>query len=122
MISIRIRESPCKKRLAELEEGTKVKIRGPDGEFILHQDYSKPAVFLSGGINVMPFRSMTKYTPDKQISLEITVFDSNKNINNILYKKEFDDWANKNKNLKIIYSITEDNPQERIRFEEFTGY
>jgi NAD(P)H-flavin reductase len=27
---------------------------------------------------------------------------------NILFKKEFDDWANINKNLKIIYTISED--------------
>ena len=27
---------------------------------------------------------------------------------NILFKKEFDDWSNINKNLKIIYTISED--------------
>ena len=33
--------SPYKKRLSTLEEGTKVKVRGPEGQFLLHQDYSK---------------------------------------------------------------------------------
>ncbi|MDW0165976.1 MAG: Rieske 2Fe-2S domain-containing protein, partial [Nitrososphaeraceae archaeon] len=42
MFSTRIRDSPYKKRLSTLEEGAKVKLRGPEGQFVLHQDYSKP--------------------------------------------------------------------------------
>ena len=113
MFSTRIRDSPYKKRLSTLEEGSRVKVRGPEGQFVLHQDdYSKPAVFLSGGIGVTPFRSMIKYATDKQLPLKIVMFDSNRNRDNILFKKEFDDWANKNKNLKIIYTISEDEQQQ----------
>jgi ferredoxin-NADP reductase/nitrite reductase/ring-hydroxylating ferredoxin subunit len=108
MFSTRIRDSPYKKRLSTLEEGAKVKVRGPEGQFVFHQDYSKPAVFLSGGIGVTPFRSMIKYATDKQLPLKIVMFDSNRNRNNILFKKEFDDWANINKNLNIIYTISDD--------------
>jgi glycine betaine catabolism B len=112
MFSTRIRDSPYKKRLSTLEKGAKVKVRGPEGEFVLHQDYSKPAVFLSGGIGVTPFRSMLRYATDQQLPLKITMFDSNRNRDNILFKKEFDEWANKNKNLKIIYTISEDEQQQ----------
>lgn len=108
MFSTRIRDSPYKKRLSTLEEGAKVKIRGPEGQFVLHQDYSKPAVFLSGGIGVTPFRSMLKYATDTQLPIKIIMFDSNRNRSNILFKEEFDDWADRNKNLKIIYTISED--------------
>jgi glycine betaine catabolism B len=113
MFSTRIRDSPYKKRLSTLEEGAKVKVRGPEGQFVLHQDYSKPAVFLSGGIGVTPFRSMIKYTTDKQLPTRIIMFDSNRNRSNILFKKEFDDWAGSNKNLKIIYTIDEDEHHEQ---------
>jgi glycine betaine catabolism B len=108
MITTRIRDTPYKKRLSSLEEGTIVKVRGPQGKFVLHEDYSKPAVFLSGGIGVTPFRTMIKYATDKQLPVKIVMFDSNRNRNNILFKKEFDDWANINKNLKIIYTISDD--------------
>ena len=108
MFSTRIRDTPYKKRLSTLEEGAKVKVRGPEGQFVLHQDYSKPAVFLSGGIGVTPFRTMIKYATDKQLPVKIVMFDSNRNRNNILFKKEFDDWANINKNLKITYTISDD--------------
>jgi glycine betaine catabolism B len=113
MLSTRIRDSPYKKRLSTLETGTKVKIRGPEGQFVLHDDYSKPAIFLSGGIGVTPFRSMIKYATDKQLPIKIIMFDSNRNRNNILFKQEFDKWTNINKNLKIIYTISEDNLNER---------
>ena len=47
-----------------------------------------------------------------QLPLKIIMFDSNKNGNNILFKKEFDALSNTNKNLKIIYTISEENPHE----------
>ncbi|HEX2230611.1 MAG TPA: Rieske 2Fe-2S domain-containing protein, partial [Nitrososphaeraceae archaeon] len=107
MISTRIRDTPYKKRLSSLEEEkSKVKVRGPTGKFILHEDYSKPAVLLSGGIGVTPFRSMIKYATDKQLPIKIVMFDSNRDEANILYKNEFDECLKNNKNLKIIYTIT----------------
>jgi len=112
MLSTRIRDSPYKKRLSTLEEGSRVKVRGPEGQFVLHEDYSKPAVFLSGGIGVTPFRSMIKYATDKQLPLRIVMFDSNRNRDNILFKQEFDDCANINKNLKIIYTISDGGQQQ----------
>jgi glycine betaine catabolism B len=113
MISTRIRDTPYKKRLSSLEENTTiVKVRGPEGKFTLHEDYSRSAVFLSGGIGVTPFRSMIKYATDKQLPVKIIMFDSNRNQNNILYKKEFDECARMNKNLKVVYSITEEEGGE----------
>ena len=113
MLTTRIRDSPYKQRLVTLEEGAKVKIRGPQGEFVLHEDdYSKTVIFLSGGIGVTPFRSMIKYATDMQLPLKIIMFDSNRNKENILFKKEFDDWSYINNNLKIIYTISEKNPQQ----------
>jgi ferredoxin-NADP reductase/nitrite reductase/ring-hydroxylating ferredoxin subunit len=108
IISTRIRDSPYKQRLSTIQEGEQVKVSKAQGNFVLHEDYSKPAVFLSGGIGVTPFRSMIKYATDKQLPLKITMFDSNRNQRNILYKDEFDKWAAQNQNLKIVYTITEE--------------
>jgi ferredoxin-NADP reductase/nitrite reductase/ring-hydroxylating ferredoxin subunit len=108
MITTRIRDTPFKQKLSRLEEGTAVKIMAPAGNFTLPQDYSVPLVFLSGGIGVTPFRSMIKYAADKQLPLKIAMFDSNRNQANILYKDEFDSCAKVNTNLRIIYTITEE--------------
>lgn len=97
-----------------------MKVRGPEGKFTLHDDHSKPAVFLSGGIGVTPFRSMIKYATDKQLPLKIVMFDSNRNEQNKLFKDEFDEWVNKNMNLKIVYTIT-DEDGEKLPSSAWTG-
>jgi len=107
MITTRIRDTPFKQKLSKLDAGSTVKITAPAGEFTLPEDYSKPIVLLSGGIGVTPFRSMIKYATDKQLPVKISMFDSNRNQANILYKHEFDSWAKLNKNLRIIYTITD---------------
>jgi ferredoxin-NADP reductase/nitrite reductase/ring-hydroxylating ferredoxin subunit len=108
LISTRIRDTPYKEQLASIEIGTEIQAWGPQGEFVLHSNHSKPAVFLSGGIGVTPFRSMIKYATDKHLPISIAMFDSNRNEKNILYKNEFDKWAAENKNLKIVYAVTDE--------------
>jgi glycine betaine catabolism B len=118
IISTRIRDTPYKQRLSTIQEGEQVRVSKAQGNFVLHDDYSKHAIFLSGGIGVTPFRSMIKYATDKQLPIKITMFDSNRNRQNILYKDEFDKWAAQNQNLKIVYTITEeekDTEQEQHR-------
>jgi ferredoxin-NADP reductase len=39
------------------------------------------------------------------------MFDSNRNEQNILYKDEFDRLANQSKNLKVIYTVTEEEQE-----------
>ena len=112
LISTRIRDTLFKKKLASLDLGTLVNITAPMGKFVLPDDHSsKSVVFLSGGIGVTPFRSMVKYATDKQLPLKITVFDSNRDQGNILYKKEFDECVSENKNLKIIYTIADERQE-----------
>jgi len=108
-ISTRIRDTSYKQKLASLVEGTEISAWDPRGEFILHEDHSKPAVFLSGGIGVTPFRSMIKFATDKQLPIKIKMFDSNRNEQNILYKDEFERWAMQNKNFKVIYTVTDED-------------
>jgi ferredoxin-NADP reductase len=63
LISTKIRNTPFKQKFANLNVGDIVKFTCPLGEFVLHEeDYSKPAIFLSGGIGVTPFRSMMLLT------------------------------------------------------------
>jgi ferredoxin-NADP reductase/nitrite reductase/ring-hydroxylating ferredoxin subunit len=115
MISTRIRNTPYKQKLESLDKATKTRVSKPQGNFTLHKDHSKPAVFISGGIGVTPFRSMIKYATDKQLPLRITMFDSNRDEASVLYKDEFDRWAKLNNNLKIIYTITEEGQEKATR-------
>ena len=119
LITTRIRDSPFKKKLAALEIGSSAKITSPLGKFVLPDDHSKSVVFLSGGIGVTPFRSMIRYATDKQVPSKVTMFDSNRNVENTLFKEEFDDCLKHNNNLKIIYTITEEEQYKNL--EEWKG-
>jgi glycine betaine catabolism B len=113
LISTRIRDTQFKKKLANLEIGTPIKITAPVGSFVLPEDdNSKCVVFLSGGIGVTPFRSMVKYATDNRLPIRIIMFDSNRNEENILYRKDFDQCVRANNNLKIIYTITGKGQEE----------
>ena len=118
-ITTRIRDTPFKKKLASLEIGSTVKITSPLGKFVLPDDDSKPVVFLSGGIGVTPFRSMIRYATDKRVPSKVTMFDSNRNVENTLFKEEFDDCLKRNNNLKIVYTITEEEQSKNV--EEWKG-
>jgi len=109
LISTRIRNTPFKQKLAGLEIGTRVILKTPSGKFVLPSDYSKTVVMLSGGIGVTPFRSMIKYSTDMKLPLKIVMFDSNKNEENMLYKNDFDACLHKNKNLSILYTVTDES-------------
>jgi glycine betaine catabolism B len=88
---------------------------------LLHskQADSKSVVFLSGGIGVTPFRSMIRYATDKQVPSKVTMFDSNRNVENTLFKEEFDNCLKRNNNLKIVYTITEEEQSKNA--EEWKG-
>ena len=77
LISTRIRDTPFKKKLANLDLGTQVKFTAPLGKFTLpEEDNSRSAVFLSGGIGVTPFRSRIKYATDEKSPIKIMMYDS----------------------------------------------
>ena len=108
IISTRLRDSPYKRQLSALQAGAKIMVSKPQGNFVLDDDHTGIAVLLSGGIGVTPFRSMIKYATDKQLPTKIVLFDSNRNSQNILYKYEFDSWANQNRKLKVVYTVTDE--------------
>jgi ferredoxin-NADP reductase/nitrite reductase/ring-hydroxylating ferredoxin subunit len=123
LITTRIRDSPFKKKLASLNIESTVTITSPLGQFVLPDDHSTPVVFLSGGIGVTPFRSMIKYATDNHISSKITMFDSNRNVENTLFKEEFDDCLKNNSNLRIVYTITEkDQSNNAAQWKGERGY
>ncbi|MBA3660439.1 MAG: FAD-dependent oxidoreductase [Gammaproteobacteria bacterium] len=72
-----LKHSAYKRCLVELQPGHKIKFAGPTGTFTLHEDVSKPAVFIAGGIGVAPFYSIIKHHQAHQSQQEIYLFYGN---------------------------------------------
>ena len=60
MIATRMRDTAFKRVLKTAPLGTTVSIDGPNGEMVLHEDVTRPAVFLAGGIGITPFLSIAR--------------------------------------------------------------
>lgn len=116
MFTTKIRDSLFKQKLESFSQGSKLSVKSLSGKFTFPEDKTKQLIFISGGIGVTPFRSMLKYSVDMNLPTNILMFNSNKSPDKILFKDEFDQWQRINKNLKIVYTLTEDIP-ERWRGE-----
>ncbi len=77
--------STYKKELLGIMQGNKIIASQLAGDFTLPKDLKKPLVFVAGGVGIAPFRSMIKYITDKNLSVNIVLFYSNRTANEILF-------------------------------------
>ena len=77
-IATRLTGSDYKKTLEKLRLGDQVEFDGPMGQFILHKDNSKSAVFLAGGIGITPCFSIIKDESKLIKPHKVFLFYSNK--------------------------------------------
>ena len=89
--------------------GDKIKIKGPYGNFLFQNDFSKTAIMIAGGIGITPFRGMIKYATDKKLPAKIKLLYSSKAQDEIAFFKELEELKKINKNLEIKYTLTSDN-------------
>jgi ferredoxin-NADP reductase len=78
MIATRMRNKAFKRIIKTMSFNTQIKINGPYGDFILHDDQSLPAVFFTGGIGVTPILSILRQTAYDGLNRSIFVFFSNR--------------------------------------------
>lgn len=117
MITTRMRDTAFKNWLKEMPFGTNVKVVAPLGDMTLHEDASKPAVFLAGGIGITPFRSMIEWATLTEQPHNITLFYSNRNRAASAFLEDFEMWQQANPRFMLVATITEDGdpawPHER---------
>lgn len=107
MIATNSDHTPFKKSLFSLPPKTAVQITAPYGSFILRPEESNPHIFLAGGIGITPFRSMIRYASDLSLSLPITLFSSFSLVEDIIFKKEFEQIEKKHSWFKFVQTITQ---------------
>jgi|SRR5579864_1857255 len=77
VFATRMRGSAFKRVLASVPLGTWVEVEGPMGSFTLHHNSAKPAVLLTGGIGITPFRSIVRDASARADTPPIWLFYSN---------------------------------------------
>lgn len=98
--------SSFKRKLLSLKYGSIVVASSRGGDFTLPKDGKRKLIFIAGGIGITPFRSMIKYLIDRGEKRDITLFYSNKKMDDIAYAEIFNDARNKI-GLRTIYTLTD---------------
>ena len=105
MIATRMRDSPFKRTLAELPVGGRLKIDGPAGMMVLHEDESRPAVFLAGGIGITPFFAMARDAEARLLRHRITLIYSNRRPQDAAFLADLKHMQNRN--FKVVPTMTD---------------
>lgn len=102
------KDSSFKQELNSLQLEDELIVSGPYGKKFYYEDFEKDIVFIAGGIGITPFMGILRYLTDKEMNTRVTLIYSSKLFKNIAFKKELDELVEKNKNIRIVYTITED--------------
>ena len=107
VIATRMRDTAFKRVLASAPMGTKVQAEGPDGSFTLHHDTGVPAVFLTGGIGITPFRSMIRDAVARKLLLPLWLFYSNNRPEDAAFLDELVQLDDTTASLHVIPTMTD---------------
>lgn len=113
MVATRMRDTAFKRVLKTMPLGTQVKIEGPLGSFTLHNNTSRPAVLLAGGIGITPFRSMLVHAARKGLAHRISLLYSNRRPEDSAFLQELQKIGSENANYQIIGVMTKMEKSKR---------
>jgi ferredoxin-NADP reductase len=112
MITTRMRDTAFKNSLKEIPLGTPVKVVGPLGNMILHDDVTRPAVMLAGGIGITPFRSMIEWATVEKKQYRLFLFSSNRDKSSIAFHNDLEIWTDKNFHFHYLPTLTDEKPAD----------
>jgi len=78
MFATRMRDTAFKRIIKTMPLGAEVVCKGPYGSLTLHEDAARPAVFLTGGIGITPFRSIAVQAAQDKSPHTVYLFYSNR--------------------------------------------
>jgi ferredoxin-NADP reductase len=107
LVATRLRESAFKRVLSHAPQGTPVKIDGPFGDLRLHNDSSRTAVMLCGGIGITPFRSIIVNATENKLPHRIFLFYSNRRPEDAPFLEELQALEKQNPRFTLIGCMTE---------------
>lgn len=121
MIATRMRDTAFKRVLKTMSVGAEVQIEAPFGDFTLHNNASRPAVFLMGGIGITPVRSIVVQAAEGKMPHKIFLFYSNRQKKDAAFFEELRELEKKNPNFKFIPTMT-DATEENSLWQGERGY
>jgi len=120
-IATRMRDTAFKRVLGKMNIGDTISVANPHGSFTLHNDITKPAVFLIGGIGITPVMSIIKDATERNLPHQLFLFYSNRQIEDAAFFEELKKLAEKNSQFTFIPTMTKPEMSSQSWSGE-TGY
>ncbi|MGH2464544.1 MAG: ferredoxin--NADP reductase [Candidatus Limnocylindrales bacterium] len=106
MITTRLRDTAFKRVIQAMPSGTLVKVEGPFGDLQLHHA-ARPAVVLTGGIGITPFRSiLVQAVRDGGLRYPVVVFYANRRPEDAAFLDELADLAQQDPHLTFVPTMS----------------
>ncbi|MEO9170905.1 MAG: FAD-dependent oxidoreductase [Candidatus Baltobacteraceae bacterium] len=106
MITTRMRDTAFKRVLNTMPLEAEVTIEGPFGDLILHDDATRPAVLLTGGVGVTTFRSIVLQAAHLKRSHRIVMFYSNRRPEDAAFLTELQALQKTYPNYTLVATMT----------------
>ncbi len=107
LFATRLRDTAFKRVLEREALGTALRLEGPFGNLTLHNNASRPAVLIAGGIGITPFRSMVRRAAHERLPHKILLFYANRNPERAAFLSELTGLAKGNPNFAFIPTVVE---------------
>ena len=85
---------------------------GPYGKFYFNEYMKQDLVLIGGGLGITPLRSIIKYCADKQLPNKIKLLYSARKPEGIVYKRELEEFKEKNENYDAVFTVTRPEEEE----------
>ncbi len=106
MFTTRLRDTAFKRVLQDTQIGSIAKIDGPFGDLTLHNNVSRPAVLLAGGIGITPFRSMIRHAAHERLPHKLFLFYANRHPEDAPFVEELSAIEQENVNFTFVPTMT----------------
>lgn len=108
LIATRMREgSAFKRALKALPAGSRIRLKGPRGLMTLHEEASRAAVFIAGGIGITPFLSMLRQCAHDGLARPLYLLYSNRRPQDAAFLAELQRLAQQNGSFRLLARMTD---------------
>ncbi len=121
MIATRMRDTAFKRVLKSMPLGSEIEFKGPYGRMTLHEDASRPAVFLTGGIGITPFRSIAVDAAAAGNKHRLQLCYSNRRPEDAAFLDQLSELEKSNSNYQFIPTMTA-AAGSKLQWTGETGY
>ncbi|VVB65387.1 Sulfhydrogenase 1 subunit gamma [Candidatus Gugararchaeum adminiculabundum] len=95
-----------------MKKGDKVEVMGPMGHLAFDEGIHRKVVLFAGGVGIATMISIVRYIIGRKLNVPIILFYSSRTLDEIALKNELDGIAKKNRNFKVIYTVTREDPEK----------